>query len=213
MSNFSFQRIAPVYDILARMVFGNSIDAAQKVYLHLLPKKSSILIVGGGSGRILPELISLCAPFKITYVEASSNMLRLAKKNVRPQWEQQLDIQFIHGTEEDIPKTDRYDVLMTFFLFDLFGSEEATQLAVRLANFLKPSGYWLIADFQPNSKKRWKQMLLNSMYFFFRLVSQLKNNSLPDYQKIIQDLHFYPVHKKFFYRKFIVSIMYRKLLA
>ncbi|MEZ4686196.1 MAG: hypothetical protein R3B47_09055 [Bacteroidia bacterium] len=52
----SFNRLAPVYDFLASLVFGNRIRQAQRWLLDFIPEGSSILILGGGTGWILEEL-------------------------------------------------------------------------------------------------------------------------------------------------------------
>lgn len=220
MQSFSFQTIAPYYDILARLVFGNTIDAAQKAFLSLMPKGSSVLIIGGGSGRILNDLIQKMQPKHITYIEASSVMLRKAKKRfqqIEKNAKHQVNASFIYGTEEDIPLYSHYDVLMTFFLLDIYPTDEAKALADKLSNHLKPSGSWLFADFciQGNTtyQQYWQSILLKIMYKFFSFTSNLHNQSLPDYQRIFDELQYFPVQRKFFCKKFIISIIYRKLLS
>jgi ubiquinone/menaquinone biosynthesis C-methylase UbiE len=219
MRSFTFQHIAPYYDLFARLVFGNTLDKAQKHFFSLIPQGSSILIIGGGSGRILPYLLKNVRPKKITYVEASSNMLKIAKRKSRrilKNSQSNIELTFIHGTEDNIKAIQKYDVLMTFFLFDIYPTHQARKLANKLSDYLKPSGSWLFADFcleGQGFQLIWKQIMLKLMYSFFRLVSNLQNQSLPDYESIFKELHYFPVQQQFFYRRFIVSIIYRKLFS
>ncbi len=219
MKPVSFQFIAPYYDLLARFVFGDALDKAQTAFFSLIPQASSILIMGGGSGRILDELIDKVSPRQIFYVETSSAMLRLAKKRlsiIQKKKQMNTEVQFIHGNEDDIPQTLRCDVLMTFFLLDVYATPQAKVLTYKLSHHLRPSGSWLFADFCLEGKGiqlLWKKALLNIMYKFFWLTTNLHNQSLPDYQLIFEELQYFPVQQKYFYRGFIVSIIYRKLLA
>lgn len=215
----SFQRISLYYDLLAKLVFGNVVDDAQKVFFSLIPEGSSVLIVGGGSGRILPALIKQVKPTHITYIEVSSNMLSKAEKRYQPLkniLSHHVDADFICGTERNIPADAQYDVLMTFFLLDLYTTDEARKLSSTLSAHLKASGSWLFADFcirGSSSRRRWQTMLLKTMYLFFKLTSNLQNQSLPDYQRIFKELQYFPIQQKFFYKEFITSTIYRKLLS
>lgn len=219
MRKLSFQRIAPYYDSLAKLVFGHSLDNAQKAFFSLLPKGASILIIGGGSGRILADLVTKCQPRQITYIEASSRMLRKAEKRLLRldhTLTDPIETLFCCGTEKDIPAGQSYDVLMTFFLLDIYSTKEARALALTLSTHLKASGSWLFADFcvQENSWKRyWQRAMLKVMYLFFRLTSNLQNQTLPDYERIFKDLGYFPVQQKYYYRSFIISIIYRKLIS
>lgn len=219
MKSFSFQRIAPYYDGLARLVFGNTIDNAQKVFFPLVPEGSSVLIIGGGSGRILFDLIKQVKPKHITNIEASSTMLYKAEKryqHIKNTLPYQVEMRFICGTEKDIPANAKYDVLMTFFLMDLYANDEARKLSFTLSAHLKASGSWLFADFCVRgsvSRQRWQKALLKMMYLFFHLTSNLQNQSLPDYQRIFKELQYFPVQQKYYYKEFIVSTIYRKLLS
>jgi tRNA (cmo5U34)-methyltransferase len=215
----SFQRIAPYYDTLAKLVFGNTIDHAQKAFFSLIPKGSSVLIIGGGTGRILTDLIKNREPKHITFIEASSAMLHKAEKRFERldhALTDQVDTCFLHGTEKQISADQHYDVLMTFFLLDLYPTHEAKALSSVLSAHLRPSGSWLFADFclQGNAYRQcWQNILLKIMYNFFRLTSNLQNQSLPDYQQIFKELGYFPVQQKYYYKNFIVSTIYRKLLA
>jgi ubiquinone/menaquinone biosynthesis C-methylase UbiE len=39
-------------------------------------------LVGGGTGWILPELLQICEPSEIVYIEKSAEMISLSKKQV-----------------------------------------------------------------------------------------------------------------------------------
>ena len=78
----NYNKIAPVYDLLSRLVFGGAIVNAQRLLLPGLPRgQYRVLIVGGGTGWILDEL-GKQRPQGITvdYVEVSEKMISISKK-------------------------------------------------------------------------------------------------------------------------------------
>ena len=91
-----FDRIAPYYDALKRLVFGNAIHRSQAHFLQRLPQGCRLLIIGGGSGEVLSLLQNVNPLCRIWYVEASSKMLSLASSRVLP--EAKHLVNFIHGT-------------------------------------------------------------------------------------------------------------------
>src|SRR5882762_1794152 len=116
MRSNNFDRIAFLYDRLARLIFGHSIIDAQKHFLKLIPNRAAVLILGGGSGWILKDLLRERPEVYVCYVDASKEMITLAKKGT-----QSPRIVFIHGTENDIPK-QQFDIVLTHFYLDLFSA-------------------------------------------------------------------------------------------
>ena len=43
-----YDRIASIYDPLAKLVFGNSLERAKKTHLEYLKAGTKVLVVGGG---------------------------------------------------------------------------------------------------------------------------------------------------------------------
>ena len=79
----NYNKIAPVYDMLSRLVFGKAIVNAQRRLLPGLPRgEYRLLIVGGGTGWILDEL-GKQKPQGITidYVEPRLCLIILRSKN------------------------------------------------------------------------------------------------------------------------------------
>ncbi len=79
----SFDWIAPYYDWLTRLVFGRSIRRAQRHFLGQIPPGARVLVVGGGTGWLLVDLLKRPAVTHVTYLEASAVMLRLAQQKVQ----------------------------------------------------------------------------------------------------------------------------------
>lgn len=201
----NFDRIAWIYDTLARLVLGNAIKKSQLHHLPQLKPNSYILILGGGTGWLLKEVIDLHPTSRICYIEASEKMLRLSKEKVV----QYHKIQFIHGTEENIPLDAKFDSIITNFYLDLFTHQSLDKVIPRIAMHTSPECKWIVTDFV-NRGIWWQSLLLNAMYKFFRIVSNIQASTLPDWNA---KLKLYDWHKKTgasFYRGFIESCVYAK---
>ncbi len=60
-----FNRIAGVYDFLAKLVFGKHIRRSQEHFLKMVIQQNKVLVLGGGSGWILESINALA--FKEKY--------------------------------------------------------------------------------------------------------------------------------------------------
>ncbi|MDO6390204.1 class I SAM-dependent methyltransferase [Pontibacter sp. BT731] len=184
-SNTNFDRIAPVYDGLSRLVFGNALRRAQTEHLSLIPEQAKVLLIGGGSGWLLEQLLKRQPLVKVTYLEVSPKMLQLAQRRVANQTSDLPRIDFRLGDENGLQPNERFDVILTPFLLDLFPDERLLYLMDRLCAALRPQGLWLFSDLWPAQAPApvWQRLLLKSMYGFFGLVSDVKASRLPDFSE------------------------------
>jgi tRNA (cmo5U34)-methyltransferase len=198
--NRGFNNIAPLYDKLARLIYGRAIVEAQVCFLDRIPPGASILIVGGGTGWLLTE-IQKCQPdCTVCYVEASSEMiLRARARRVV------LPIHFISGTHRDIP-VERYDVIITNFFLDVFSDDELKEVLELLKDRIKPDGLWFVSDFVNGSW--WQKALLTMMYAFFKLVCGLEVNKLPTWKNSLTASGLKPIAILVFWKGFIESVVY-----
>ncbi|MDH4059010.1 MAG: class I SAM-dependent methyltransferase [Cyclobacteriaceae bacterium] len=199
----SFDRIAPYYDRLARIVFNNSIKEAQFSLLSDITTSSSILVLGGGTGTWLNQLLTINRDCQIYYVEASSKMITLARRGI-------VDadrVHFIHGTEKHIPSLS-YDALITFFYLDMFSDNQLRKLVSCLQPHLKLNSKWLVVDFV--NTKIWHAILLRIMFFFFRCIGAISNSKLPDWEGTLNDASYQVVGTGSFFADFIQARIYVK---
>lgn len=200
-----FDAIAPVYDTLATAVFGRSIKKAQQFFLHEIPKDGKVLILGGGTGWLLADLLRANPGCEIWYVEASSSMIALAKSNIahikKPL------VYFIYGTQEQVPEHITYDVVIANFYFDLFSESTLEPLLRQLRCVMSSNGKLLVCEFIENNKW-WQPLLLSAMYLFFRLLCNIEATSLPDWHRQILAAKFEVKESKLFFGNFIWSAMY-----
>jgi tRNA (cmo5U34)-methyltransferase len=204
-----FDRVASFYDPLAKLVFGNSLQDAQCWLLPFIPNGATLLIIGGGSGWLLKQVLRHTSPKHILYLEASEKMLQLA----RLQNPATTIVDFRHGTDADLHPHEQFDVVITPFLLDLFPDERLSQLMQRLYSVLDPSGLWLFSDFWPVQQKPpfWQKQLAKSMYLFFGLLSDVQGRQLPDYSRHFNRLGLEEQQRAGFYKGFVQSKVYQKV--
>ncbi len=200
-----FDGIAPIYDGLAKIVFGNSIRHAQLHFLREIPEASSVLILGGGTGWLLLALLRINPDCQVCYIEASHKMLESARDKISTL--PKAKVHFIHGTEEVLPVHARYDAVIANFYFDLFSSPSLEMLVKDISKWISPAGKLLVSDFTDN-QVWWQSALLSFMYLFFRLVCGIEAIRLPDWQHQLGSLDFVCKKSKGFYRNFIKSSVY-----
>ncbi|TYZ06407.1 class I SAM-dependent methyltransferase [Hymenobacter lutimineralis] len=176
-----FDRVAAFYDPLSRLVFGRSLQRVQRQALACLPTGGPhVLLIGGGTGWVLPELLRLRPQAQVLYLEASPEMLRQARKTLRRQAPQHMEqVEFRLGTEAALAPQEQFDAVLTFFLLDLFAPARLHELVQRLNRARRPQAPWLVADFAP-PRAWWQHALLKAMYCFFGFTTGISGRQLPD---------------------------------
>ena len=203
MKSNDFDRIAFAYDRLTKLVFGRSIIDSQKFFLNRIPERSTILILGGGTGWILTELFKIRNDVTVCYIEASEKMIMIAKEKSANDDR----VQFIHGTEIDIPSDHKFDCVITNFYLDLFTNESLHVASSKIKKSLSPKAQWIATDFLEN--QWWQKLMLQAMYFFFRLTCNIGSRKLPQWNKAIQVAGGLEVDSKKFYREFIQASIFQ----
>lgn len=205
----NYDAAAWFYDALAKLVFGKALVKSQQFLIRDIKPKSHILIVGGGTGWILEELARIQpGNLKITYVEISAKMLALSKKRNCGQNE----VAFVHRAIEEYQLSQKYDVILTPFLFDNFSEKRIHLVFDQLHQSLKSDGLWLLCDFQvqENRHGKWQKVLLQTMYLFFGWLCNVETKNLVKMDIYFQIKNYILVKEKTFYQGFIISKIYQK---
>lgn len=201
MSNFD--RIAPVYDKLVGAMFGSAVRRAQILFLSEIGPHSKVLMLGGGTGWLLAELLSLKPGCKVTYIDASEKMIDTSKKR----FGNSRNVIFIHGTEKQIPVGSSYDAVITHFYLDLFTKRSCREVCNLIRSHCNTDTVWIACDFVV--KTWWHRLLLRVMYTFFRWATGLRTDSLPDWRECIYNTGFRELGVRYYYGNFIASTLYR----
>lgn len=199
----SFNNIASFYDVLAHVVFGGAIKRAQCSFLNVIPKRSTVLIIGGGTGWIAKEVLTRIPEVKIIFVEASDKMLNKTRKRLSA--EESGRITLVHATE--IPRNIQVDVVITNFLLDVFTDQSLSLYIDQLQQAMKIATVWLVTDFV-DRPVWWQRALLRIMYFYFRLTCAVEAKELPQWGKHLNRAGFNLIGEKDYFFRFIKSAVF-----
>lgn len=209
--NPDFNKVAKIYDLLSGAVFGDQLMKAQISALHFIQPQSQILIVGGGTGKILEEIAKVHASgLTICYVEISKSMIDIAKKKNH---KENIVHFFQMPIQEFYPRTP-FGLVITPFFFDLFNKENITQLFSHIDSMTETDATWLYTDFIPEKlhDSWWQKLLLKAMYLFFSLVSRVEAQALTDMNDYFKD-KYQQISEQRFYGNFIRTIVYKKTIG
>ena len=176
-----FDRVAWLYDALATLVFGSSLRAAQRAALHGLPTgMPHVLILGGGTGWVLSEVLRRVPAATVLYLEASPQMLARARARLACELPQAADqVEFRHGTQAALQPGEQFGAIITFFVLDCIPLGDLGAALAHLRAAQSPGAPWLVVDFRP-ARRGWRHWLLRLMYLFFRLTTGLRAHKMPD---------------------------------
>jgi ubiquinone/menaquinone biosynthesis C-methylase UbiE len=204
-----YDKLAKIYDMLSRIIFGRNIVEAQVSMLSYIDAGDKILIVGGGTGWILEHIAEKYPQgLEIDYVESSAQMIAIAG---RRKYEEN-QVKFINLPIESYVIARQYDVIITPFIFDNFKKEKLELVFKKIDQSLNDKGKWLYADFvyDKTISSLWQKVLLEIMYLFFRITTGIETQEL-----IPMDAYFKPSYsieaENYYYSKFIKSVVYRKI--
>ena len=204
MPSPDFDAIAPIYDFLARLVYGKSIRKAQVYYLDRIPDQARVLILGGGTGWLLEEISN--QSLHIDYVDLSKSMLKkTAKRHVSF-----AKLCFIQGNEEAL-RGSRYDVVITPFVLDVCNENQLPKMVETIGRLVEPDGQWLCIDFNVHDQSFKARILSVTMCHFFRIVSGVKLKCLLPYFGAIEQAGFKETETNLFYDRFIKASLFKRV--
>jgi ubiquinone/menaquinone biosynthesis C-methylase UbiE len=195
-TNPGFDFLAPVYDLMARLVFGRAIIDSQTVCLDRIPHGAEILILGGGTGWLLEKISDQHKSCKILYVDVSKEMVKKARLRKTED-----EVHFIQGTVMDIPKEIKFDVIITNFYLDLFSDKSLVPILERILEHTKTSSVWLVTDFIETTL--WHRWMLKLMYLFFRIVCNIECLHLPKWKAALRANGWKEIEMQFRFNGFI----------
>jgi ubiquinone/menaquinone biosynthesis C-methylase UbiE len=213
-----FDRLAGIYDGLARLVYGKSIRRVQTEFLSEWPKNARVLIVGGGTGWFLEEVLKKAEPAAVTCLDISGKMLEKSQSRIAARQPQVASrVAYVQGTirlllpPPENPVAKRYDVVVTHFYLDMFNGAELQQEIAALKKLLKPGGLWSLADFAYAGKGLMRpvsRIMVGSMYLFFRIAAGINSKKLEDYPTLLEHAGFSPLKSAKHYRGMMVNGLY-----
>jgi tRNA (cmo5U34)-methyltransferase len=210
----NYNIIAPYYELLSRTVFGKTLIKSQSQYIKNIPPSANVLIIGGGTGKFLPELLKNTNCKKILYLESSSEMLRLSRKTII-NIKHTSEIEFRLGTQENLRPEEKFNTIITYCFLDLFDDIELNNLILKLDKTLIKNGLWLVVDFRISDHyfhKIWQYLLIKVLYLFFQITTGMKNKKLARFEDYFINNKLRRLEIKYFYKEMIFSAVYKKMI-
>jgi ubiquinone/menaquinone biosynthesis C-methylase UbiE len=210
MAPNNFTPIAPIYDVLAKAVFGNTLHQAQVDALTHVVAGARVLVVGGGTGKILADLGSLHpSGLHITYVEQSAGMMARARKRDFKANE----VEFVQLPIESVMLGQAdFDVVVTPFILDCLSEPLLGGVCSKLATGLRPGGLWLHIDFTLNADSpAWQRLTMKAMYAFFHIAAGIGADALAPLDRHFEG--FTLLREDAYLHAFVKMQVYRKKAA
>ena len=160
-------------------------------------------MLGGGTGKFLPQLLQLNPEVQVVYVDSSAEMIARASRRVAHDHR----VTFLCGTHEQVPP-GTYNAVITPFFLDLFDTESLRGVVDDIAKRLSPTSVWLVAEFK--QEKAWHRIVLALMYRFFRLTTGLKTKHLPEWEAVLSGSRWQLRAMQRFYGRFVEGSVWTK---
>ncbi len=210
-SRAGFDRLTPYYDPLAMSVFGNRLRAAQSCFLSRLPAESRVLVVGGGSGWFLEQLLNRTDCSEVVYQDISPRMLARAEERVQQRLPNEAwRVRFVEAGVAGIPGDTQFDAICTHCFIDLFSEATLSDVTKRLSALLGSTGVWYVSDFciaEGFPMAGVSRSLLWVMYRFFDLTCGIEADRLPDLDRAWEKCGLRIVDERLFYGGMIRSVL------
>lgn len=194
-----FDFIAPYYDFISKLVFGDILEKAKVSQFSNISNGSKVLIIGGGSGSSLVGLLKDRLDIQIDFVEPSNKMIFKAKRRIGVLE----DVNFYNVNIENFDGVS-YDFVITEFFFDLIDKEEILILIKTIGQKLNNNGKWIDTDFRV-TQRLMSRITLKIMYLFFRITSGVVVQKLISTKSIFNQVGFEINNEQNFKEGFISS--------
>ena len=181
-SDINFDRVAPFYDGVLRLCFGQRLHEFEEAAIKSAdPLNGKALIIGGGTGRTLRQLSAIGRFEHIHNLELSQKMnaraIRLGGYNA------QSTTFSTDGTS--LSACAPFDFICLPFVLDCYSVSGIVKLLQFIEPYASPKAHLLVIDFQTDAKAKNRHSMLRnrfiqSLYWFFKSASSIKANTLPD---------------------------------
>jgi SAM-dependent methyltransferase len=180
----SFDRLAPIYELLERISYGPLLHRCRTVHLHRLLESRRALILGDGDGRFLADFLQANPQVVVDSADLSGAMLAKARRRAARIPGAIQRVRFVQGDARALALPQAaYDLVVTNFFLDCFEADELQLLVDRLAAAAAPGALWLDGDFRLPAAgwmRAAARLILAVMYLFFAIATRLRSRRLTD---------------------------------
>ncbi len=211
----SYSSLARFYKLIESVTIGGSLLDARLGHLQRLaagPEIQHALLVGEGNGSFLLPFAQQFPNTRITVLDESAAMLRVAQTRLEAAgidtariafWQADMTIEQLHE--------DRYDLIVTLFFFDNFDAATVRRVVPVLERASTASAQWLLSDFQiPASgwRRLRARIWLIILYAFFRCVAKIPARTVPPVEAILAATSFKQVARETYSAEMLYSTLY-----
>ncbi|WP_411825281.1 class I SAM-dependent methyltransferase [Luteolibacter sp. AS25] len=196
----NFDRIAPFYELVEVLFAGGMLQKCRTEFLDDLEPPRNVLILGEGNGRFLNELLLRFPDSRVTCVDGSSEMIRLAAERLRKNGLGGCSVKFIH---QDIAKWEPaergFDLLVVHFFLDCFERAEIRSIVEKLKIAAKSNAILLLSDFQEPAgflRGKLSRVLLSCLYRFFGFTAGVRTRRIISPDEILVENGFNEVDRR-----------------
>ena len=204
-----FSILSPIYDFLGNLAFQGTLHRSQLFLLNDLKQSQNALVIGGGTGRFLVDLLKSGKVDKVTYVDISPGMIKKAESKIKKLAGGD-KVNFICGGLESSPDR-KFDVVCPHYFLECFSEKQLPEVVERLNQLISEKGEWHFTDFYLNeSSSVLQRKTVGFLYWFFRLSCGIKVRKLANFEKLFERAGQIENKSKFFRNKLIKTAIYRK---
>ena len=184
-----FDRLSPVYDLMADLAFAGRIHASQTVLLPRVPPVRRALVMGGGTGRFLAALLEHDRTATAVSIDLSPEMIRRTAHRLETlglSGRAELRI----GGIEKLHADERFDLVATPYFLDLFDDTDLKTVIAGLDRSLESGGHWLFSDFAVSGRgfpAEVRRSIVAMLYAFFRAACHIESDHLPDFDRAFHE--------------------------
>lgn len=210
-----FNVLCPAYDFISTLFFGKSLINSQTYFITELTKVKSVLILGGGTGKLLLELMKQDIAESYYYLDISESMIQKSKRKVLRKFpEKARQVIFECGSYQNINSYDSFDLIITPYVLDCFPEKEIREVMFLLNTKLKSNGQWLFVDFNISKNSAVATFIssitIKLLYYFFNIFCKLRVKNLPNFSSYFSELNLDTVYENYFLNGMLVGRVYQK---
>jgi SAM-dependent methyltransferase len=197
----SFDRLAPHYTWMERVLAGPRLQRARIAWLEALAPREHVLIAGVGHGHFLATAAKRFPHLRFTCVDASGGMLAEAGRRARRHGIADR-VEFVPGALPAWqPPRATFDAIATNFFLDCFAAPELALVVNALAESARADATWLLADFTVPARGLGRQRaraVHALMYAFFRRATKISARRVTPPEPFLRAAGFALVARKSF---------------
>lgn len=174
-----YNAIAKYYDRLAKVASLNQISKSQFYFIHQLNQSNNCLVIGGGTGLFLNDLLDLNPNLSIDFLDSSVNMINIAQSKLKNRYLNRVNF-YCH--ENNLK--NEYDAIICFYYLDLYSGDKLLNEIEKIISYASNEGILLVADFRRPSNfiERIYQSITLSFINYF---TKGNTRQFEDYHKLL----------------------------